>query len=308
MSGDAGDPSTAVRYRVVHRTTYAYGARMSSGSTLAHLVPRDSPHQRVTAGDLTVVPLPDERVDWLDAFGNCASFVAINGPHDSLELVSTSTVAVSPDPFDPNAPREVVPWEGVAARLDDDLGPDALGARMFRVASRLVPTTTDVHDYAAISFRSDRDVVDAVADLCHRIYEDFDFDPSFSDVTTPVSDVLAHRRGVCQDFAHLALACLRSHRLPARYVSGYIETLPSPGAPKLVGSDASHAWVSVYVPDHGWIDVDPTNNQLPARRHVTTAWGRDYSDVAPVQGVVLGPSTHQVLEVAVDVTPLVPRR
>ena len=165
-----------------------------------------------------------------------------------------------------------------------------------------------LHDYAATSFSPGRDVVEAVADLCHRIFDDFQFDASFSDVTTPVEEVLAHRRGVCQDFAHLALACLRSHRLAARYVSGYIETRPPPGAPKLVGSDASHAWVSVYVPDHGWIDVDPTNDQMPARRHVTTAWGRDYADVAPVQGVVLGPAVHQVLDVAVDVIPLTPPR
>ena len=297
-----------VWYSVVHRTSYRYGARMSSGATIAHLVPRGSPHQRVSSSTLQVVPQPDERVDWRDVFGNTTSSLSINAPHDGLELVASSTVVLRPDPFDPGGPRPPMPWEHAVARMDRDHSAEGIDARSFRVSSRLVPTTTALHDYAATSFSPGRDVVEAVADLCHRIFDDFQFDASFSDVTTPVEEVLAHRRGVCQDFAHLALACLRSHRLAARYVSGYIETRPPPGAPKLVGSDASHAWVSVYVPDHGWIDVDPTNDQMPARRHVTTAWGRDYADVAPVQGVVLGPAVHQVLDVAVDVIPLTPPR
>jgi transglutaminase-like putative cysteine protease len=148
----------------------------------------------------------------------------------------------------------------------------------------------------------DRPIVDAVRELCTTIYEQFTFDPGFTDIATPIADVLAARRGVCQDFAHVAVAALRSKGLAARYVSGYIETSPPPGQPKLVGADASHAWCSVWVPQIGWLDLDPTNDQLPPRRHVTVGWGRDYRDVAPVRGVVIGPSTEQTLDVSVDVT------
>jgi transglutaminase-like putative cysteine protease len=292
-----------VVYDVTHRTTYAYGVRMSSGVSVAHLTPRATPLQRVLASTLTIAPEPDERRDWDDVFANHATFVSLHRGHDALELAATSTVAVVPSSFDLARSRIDRPWDTVVVQLDSDLSAAGIEARSFRVGSRLATASGPCRDYAAPSFRPGRDLADALAELCHRIFDDFEFDPSFSDVTTPVSEVLAHRRGVCQDFAHLALACLRSLRLPARYVSGYIETTPPPGRPKLVGSDASHAWVSVYVPGVGWIDLDPTNDQMPTRRHVTVAWGRDYADVAPVQGVVFGPRTAQVLSVAVDVTP-----
>lgn len=294
-------------YEVVHRTSYQYGEPMSSGSTIAHLLLRESPRQQVRATVLEVTPAPDERMDWTDVFGNPTTSLAIAGTHESLDLVSTSAVLLQPAP-DLDVSRPVRSWEDVVEWLDTDRSPLTMTARAFRVASRLVPTSSVLRDFAAPSFVPGRDVLESLADLCHRIYTEFEFDPAFSDVTTAVGDVLDHRRGVCQDFAHLALGCLRSHRLAARYVSGYVETQPPPGEPKLVGSDASHAWVSVFVPGLAWIDIDPTNDQLPARQHVTAAWGRDYADVAPVQGVVLGPATHQVLEVAVDVTPVSPRR
>jgi transglutaminase-like putative cysteine protease len=156
-------------------------------------------------------------------------------------------------------------------------------------------------DYAAPSFGAQRDVIDALRDLSRRIFTDFIFDPEFSDVATPVSEVLEHRRGVCQDFAHLYIGCARSVGLAARYVSGYLETDPPPGRPKLQGADASHAWCSVFLPGFGWIDVDPTNDQLPPRRHITIGWGRDYADIAPLRGVLIGPPASQDIEVAVDV-------
>ena len=158
--------------------------------------------------------------------------------------------------------------------------------------------------YAAPSFPPGRPVVEAVTDLTTRIFTDFTFDPAFSDVSTPLAEVLDHRRGVCQDFAHLAIGCLRSVGLPARYVSGYIETEAPPGQPKLVGADASHAWCATYVPGWGWLDLDPTNDQVAPARHVTVAWGRDYRDVAPLRGVVVGPAAPQELAVAVDVSRL----
>ena len=288
-SGMAGGPAGEIVYEVSHRTTYRYGVRMSTGATVAHLTPRATPLQRVLGSDLSIVPEADERTDWDDSFGNRVTYLSVNRPHDSLELVAASTVAIVPSAFDPAGPRPRQAWDAVAAALDDDRSPQGLDARSYRVGSRLGPTAAAAREYAAPSFEPGRDLVDAVVDLCHRIYTDFEFDPAFSDTTTPVSEVLAHRRGVCQDFAHLALSSLRSLRLPARYVSGYIETKPPPGKQKLVGSDASHAWASFYVPELGWIDVDPTNDQLPTRRHVTVAWGRDYADVAPVQGVVFGP-------------------
>jgi transglutaminase-like putative cysteine protease len=178
---------------------------------------------------------------------------------------------------------------------------EGLLARECTLDSPLVGRDPDLASYAEPSFPPGRPLDAAAAELSARIFADFTFDPAFSDVSTPLGEVLAHRRGVCQDFAHLAIGCLRSLGLPARYVSGYLETSPPPGQPKLVGSDASHAWCSVFVPGDGWFDLDPTNDQVPPQRHVTVAWGRDYADVAPVRGVVFGPSTTQQLAVAVDV-------
>ncbi len=185
-----------------------------------------------------------------------------------------------------------------------DRSPDGLLARQCALASTLVAVQDDVREFARPSFPPGRPLHEGVIDLSHRIFTDFAFDPGFTDVTTPLTEVLGSRRGVCQDFAHLAIGSLRSLGLPARYVSGYIDTDPPPGEPKLTGSDASHAWLAVYVPGHGWFDVDPTNDQAPPGRHVTVAWGRDYADVAPVRGVVFGPVVNQELDVAVDVTRL----
>jgi transglutaminase-like putative cysteine protease len=287
-------------YRVVHRTTYRYGLRMSKGATVAHLVPRATPTQRVLASEVLVEPVPEERAEWTDVFGNTVSSVAVLHPHDSLEICATSTVAVSTTEG-AVSPRSGISWTDAAEVLDADHSDEAIEARGFRVSSRLVRTSAAAREYAEPSFPPGRDLLEATADLCHRIFTEFEFDPSFSETTTPVSEVLEHRRGVCQDFAHLAVACLRSLRLPARYVSGYIETMPPPGLPRLVGADASHAWASVHVPGTGWVDLDPTNDQIPVGRHVTVAWGRDYADVAPVRGVVFGPEADQVLEVSVDV-------
>ena len=290
-------------YRVTHRTSYRYDRRMSKGATIAHLSPRETPFQRVIASHVEVDPVPDERHEWIDLFGNHVSSVAVLHPHDSLDLCATSTVAVSAaagDPIVSTGPLGLS-WDAASTALDGDHSAAGIEARGFRVSSRHVQTSAAARDYAAPSFAPGRGLLDGVSNLCHRIFEEFEFDPSFSETTTPVSEVLEHRRGVCQDFAHLALACLRSLRLPARYVSGYIETIPAPGLPKLIGADASHAWASVYLPGAGWVDLDPTNDQMPVGRHVTVAWGRDYSDVVPVRGVVFGPEAGQVLEVSVDV-------
>jgi transglutaminase-like putative cysteine protease len=289
--------TAAVRYRVMHRTDYRYGGPVTSGQTIAHLLVRETPHQHVVAADIAVEPAPDHRFTHVDGFGNLVSYLALEHPHEHLTVTATSDVnVVVPEP-----PATSPPWEDVPVLLIDDRSPDGLLARQCTLASALVPIEDAVVDYVGPSFPPGRLLHDAVIDLAHRIHADFAFDPSVTDVTTPLADVLASRRGVCQDFAHLAIGCVRAMRLPARYVSGYIETDPSPEQPKLTGSDASHAWLAVYVPGYGWFDIDPTNDQAPPRRHVTVAWGRDYADVTPLRGVVFGPVVEQELDVAVHV-------
>ena len=290
------------RYRVRHVTTYRYGAPVTSGLTLAHLLPRTTSDQQVLSASVLSDPVADHGSTYLDGFGNLATFLGVEQPHDAMVVTADSEVDVTTPPREPDGLGP--PWDEVGGWLLTDTTSDGLLARTCTLASPLVDSGPDLATYATPSFPPGRPVIEGVRDLSTRIFHDFVFDPSFSDVATPVLDVLQARRGVCQDFAHLAVGCLRSLGLPARYVSGYIETTPPPGEPKLAGTDASHAWCSVYVPGSGWLDVDPTNDQVPPRNHVTVAWGRDYGDVAPVQGVVFGPATTQQLTVAVDVVAL----
>jgi transglutaminase-like putative cysteine protease len=287
------------RYWISHRTSYRYGASMSGGHSVLHLVPRATATQTVVSSVVRCEPEADEVSTWVDAFGNLATYLGVHHPHEALEVQGTSEVAVE-EPAQPAG--MVMAWDEVNQRLDDDPTEDAVLARVCRLESPLVETSAVVAEYAAPSFPPARPVVEAVTDLTTRIFIDFTFDPAFSDVSTPLAEVLDHRRGVCQDFAHLAIGCLRSVGLPARYVSGYIETVAPPGQPKLVGADASHAWCATYLPGWGWLDLDPTNDQVAPGRHITVAWGRDYRDVAPLRGVVVGPAAPQELAVAVDVS------
>jgi transglutaminase-like putative cysteine protease len=286
-------------YRIIHRTTYRYGAPVSRARNEAHLRPRDTDRQQCLSSDLVVEPTPTSWTERSDFFGNPVVSFAVDGPFDALTVTSTSSVSVSDlDPLPVTGPA----WEDARDRLADDLSPDLLAAREFCFESPLVPTSTVVRTYAESSFPPGRPLVHAVADLTRRIFEDFVYDPGFTTVTTPIDEVLQFRRGVCQDFAHLALGCVRSMGLAGRYVSGYLETTPPPGAERLVGADASHAWPSVYIPDWGWLDVDPTNDKIVGPTYVTTAWGRDYSDVSPLKGIVFGGGVSHTLEVSVDVT------
>ncbi len=286
-----------MRYSVRHRTFYRYGERMSSGQSLGHLVPRNTPHQTLITSSVHVDPEPEETAEWADAFGNTVTSFTLTSPHETLEVIADSEI----DVVVPVVPDVDDPWESIMGRMAGGLNQDDLDAQQFLLPSPFIPYLFELHAIAKGAFVSDRPFLEAFRALCAAIYEDYSFDPSFSDVSTPLGDVLVHRRGVCQDFAHLMTGALRSIGLPARYVSGYIETDPPPGQKKLVGSDASHAWCSVYVPEVGWIDADPTNNQIPPHRHVTVGWGRDYGDVAPLRGVVLGPSASQNMTVEVDV-------
>jgi len=287
----------SVAYRISHTTTYEYEWPMSDGYTIAHLLPRPTPHQVVEWAEVTVTPDPDERAEHFDAFGNRVLQIGVHRRHDSLTLVATSEVVVQVDHVDePGAP-----WETVAGRIRELRGADALTVRPFVGSSTFVELGThgaELRELAGAAFPPGRPIVDGARALCELIRDAFEYDPAFTEVSTPLAAVLDAHRGVCQDFAHLATGCLRVIGLAARYVSGYVHTNPDRSRSS---ADASHAWCSLWVPQHGWIDFDPTNGHLPADRHITVAWGRDYGDVAPVRGVVIGPTAGQTLSVDVDV-------
>jgi transglutaminase-like putative cysteine protease len=286
-------------YRITHRTIYRYDAPVSRARNEAHLRPRDTGRQQCLASELLVDPTPTSWTERTDFFGNPVVSFAVDGPFEVLTVTSTSTVSVSGrEPL----PATSASWEQVRDALAEDLSPDMLAAREFCFESPLVTLSPAVRAYSEASFPAGRPLVDAVADLTERIFHDFVYDPGFTTVTTPVDEVLVHRRGVCQDFAHLAIGCLRSMGLAVRYVSGYLETAPPSGEERLVGADASHAWPSVFVPGWGWLDVDPTNDTIVGSSYVTTAWGRDYSDVSPLKGIVFGGGNSHTLDVSVDVT------
>ncbi len=291
-----------MKYRLIHRTKYTYEGAVTVSHHLARLAPRTLPGQRCPWHELEIQPVPVGRGVHVDAYGNTNSYFEIEGKHEALEVIARSLVQVFPTEH-PD-PRSTPPWESVrdACQLEKLTPGSEAGA--FRFGSPMVPLGREFADYASAEFTPGRPVLEAVIALTTRIFKDFKFDPRATDVTTPVSEVMKKRAGVCQDFAHLMLACLRSLGVPARYVSGYLETRPPPGKPKLTGADASHAWVSVFCGEEaGWIDTDPTNDILPGERHITVAWGRDFSDVSPLRGVTLG-AGGQRLAVAVDVIPV----
>ena len=290
-------------YEVIHTTTYDYLGEVSVSQHLLRLTPRNYLKQEFLSHDLEISPEPGTMSAHRDYFGNATRFIGIETAHNRLIITSRSRVAVGlafiPDPL------ETPDWEVVRARCRDDHSGQALEAHEFTYASPLVPLTDEFAAYAKASFTRRRPILDAVTDLTRRIHDDFTFDATATTVSTPLVDVFAKFRGVCQDFAHFQIACLRSLGLPARYVSGYLETDPPPGQPKLRGADASHAWISFFCPGIGWVDADATNNCLPSLRHITLGWGRDYSDVAPIRGVLVG-SQNQTFQVAVDVQALGP--
>jgi transglutaminase-like putative cysteine protease len=291
------------RYRVNHRTDYRYGGRVAVGHTVVRLLPRAGlPHQTLVSGSVTVDPTPSHAHQHVDGFGNVLTYVTVEEPHDLLTVTATCEVEVAPPPSPGGL--WLRPWEEAVAATAADRSDDGLMARLCRIDSPQVARHRDLRDFAAPSFPDRRPLGEAATDLTERIHDGFEFLPGATDVSTPVLQVLDERRGVCQDFAHLLLGALRSLGLGAHYVSGYLETQPPPGQPRLAGADASHAWVGLHVAGEGWVDLDPTNGLVRPERHVTVGWGRDYTDVAPVRGVVFGPPAEQKLSVSVDVTPL----
>jgi transglutaminase-like putative cysteine protease len=286
-------------FRIVHRTNYRYNAPVSRARNEAHLRPRDTDIQQCLTSELVVEPTPTSWTERTDFFGNPVVSFAVDGPFEELTITSTSSVSVAANGrMTTSGPA----WELARDSLEEDLSPDMLAAREFCFESPLVPLSVAIRAYAEPSFPAGRPLVDAVSDLIERIFENFVYDPGFTTVTTPIEEVLRFRRGVCQDFAHLAIGCLRSMGLAARYVSGYLETAPPPGGERTIGADASHAWLAVFVPGEGWLDVDPTNDRIVDTSYVTTAWGRDYSDVSPLKGIVFGGGSSHALDVSVDVT------
>jgi transglutaminase-like putative cysteine protease len=288
-------------YRVQHTTTYAYTEVVSICHNELHLRPRDSVLQTCSAYDLVVQPRPTVSTQRTDYFGNHVTFLALQEPHRSLTVMARSMVEVHPRELP--SPAETPAWDMVRDCLQHERTIAELKAYQYVFDSPYVVSGTALRRYATASFPIGRPLLAAVLDLARRIHTDFTYDPKATSVSTPLDEVLHNRHGVCQDFAQVQIGCLHAIGLAARYVSGYLVTQPPPGQPRLVGADASHAWVSVYCPGFGWIDVDPTNNVLPSDRHITVALGRDYSDVSPIKGVFLGGGQHTV-KVAVDVVPV----
>lgn len=287
-------------YRIVHKTTYRYKTPVSIGNHAVYLTPRSLPKHRCLSHRLLITPSPATLSERIDCFGNREKFFSIQAPHTELVIEARSKVKVTAGkPWPAKAPA----WEDVAAAISMDLSPAVLEAYEFVFDSPRVRASKEFAAYAAVSFTPRRPLTEALLDLTSRIHSDFRFDSKATTVRTRPEEAFRKRRGVCQDFAQVQLACLRSLKLPARYVSGYLRTFPPPGRPRLIGADASHAWVSVFCPGIGWLDVDATNNVVPSDGHVTLAWGRDYGDVSPVRGMILGGRDHK-LEVGVDMEPL----
>jgi transglutaminase-like putative cysteine protease len=290
-----------MRYQVEHQTLYSYDIPVIQSQQLLHMMPRQTDFQQCVSYTLACEPIPAEQSRRLDFFGNHNDYVTLLVPHESLEVTSRFQVDVQPRPILAELLQSPA-WESVHDTLQLH-ATQHLSATPFVYATAKVQVSEALASFARQCFTPQRSLLDAAMALTQHIYTEFEFDPQATDISTPLDEVLRGRRGVCQDFAHLMIGALRSLGLACRYVSGYILTHPPAGQPRLVGADASHAWVSVYCPVYGWVDFDPTNNCLVQQEHITVAWGRDFSDVSPMRGVVLG-GGQQHLTVNVTVTPL----
>jgi transglutaminase-like putative cysteine protease len=291
-------------YDVRHETRFRYEWPVAISHQLLKLRPRRSPRQNVLQARLSIEPTPAVQRDWLDYYGNAVEFATVQGAHSELVIVGTSQVEVLPGTsvmldFSP-------PWETVAESMRHPAHPEALTACQYCFESPFVHLDAELRAFALECFEPGQPLLAGAMALTTLINRTIAYQGGVTDIYTPARDVLRQRRGVCQDFAHLQIACMRALGLPARYVSGYLLTRPPPGQPKLTGADESHAWVSVWCPELGWVDFDPTNNVIPNLEHVTVAWGRDYGDVSPVSGFIFGGGEHE-LTVAVDVNPATPR-
>jgi transglutaminase-like putative cysteine protease len=309
-----------VKYRITHTTLYHYSQSVGLCQNEAKLQPRNFWRQHCHNSRFDIEPTPVDFRERIDFFGNRVAYFAIQQPHTQLIVTAISEVTIFPRQKTLDLFNQMT-WEQVRGLLQEttlqaqsqsqqgqsqiqiqnqDQTLEILDAKQYVLDSPMVTITPELANYAQSSFLPNRTLVDVVHDLMQCIYKDFTYDPAFTTIATPLSEVLSFRRGVCQDFAHLAIGCLRAYGIAARYISGYVETLPEPGKQRLVGADASHAWFSVYIPGIGWLDFDPTNNTVPLNQHITLAWGRDYADVTPLKGIAFGGGQH-TLSVSVDV-------
>jgi transglutaminase-like putative cysteine protease len=290
-----------MEYFVRHRTTYRYLQDVSHSWHLAHLRPRITPWQAVHDSSITLSLETASRVAREDYFQNPCEWFSIDQPHTHLDMLAESRVTVQPAPE--RVSRNSIPWEEVRARLENPRDDEERDVVQYQFDSPMTKFHSDIAAYGSVSFPPRRPILTGAMELMNRIHQDFRYDTTVTDVSTPLDRVFEIRAGVCQDLAHVGIAAMRAIGLPARYVSGYLLTAPPPGKSRLLGADASHAWFSVWAPPFGWVDLDPTNNVLAGESHVTASWGRDYGDVAPVAGIILGGHDH-VVEVGVDVIPV----
>lgn len=289
-----------MKFKIKHTTTYKYSDNVSLCQNQARLKPLTNAFQYCSKHELFISPSPDYKSEFIDYYGNHVAVFEIPVQHTELIVTAISEVEILPkvqhDLFD-----QSMPWEDVQKNLKNPDNIELVYAAQFCQHSLFSPFLEEAYQYALQSFTPGRSIISACECLMARIFNDFLYDPSFTTISTPLSQIYAHKKGVCQDFAHFAIACLRSLGLSSRYVSGYIETIPPEGAEKLEGADATHAWFAVYVPNLGWIDFDPTNNVIPKEQHISLATGLDFSDVTPLKGIVFG-GGQDLLSVAVDMT------
>jgi transglutaminase-like putative cysteine protease len=293
--------SNSLRYRVVHQTSYKYSSMVTSSRQIAHLGPRETSWQQVISHELTVKPGATERIEGTDYFGNHMVSLFVDEPHQTLTVQAESEVVVSR--YAPLPGAASPPWEEALGEKGE-WGPGTdLEIESYRIPSPAVPLLASARAYAAPSFTPGRPWLAALVDLTQRIRKEFVYDPKATTITTSVEEVLETKRGVCQDYAHLMLSCLRTLGIPARYVSGYVLNRSRADGTRLTGADASHAWVAAHCPALGWVAFDPTNGKIADIEFVTLGWGREFLDVTPLRGVVLGTASQQ-LSVAVSVTPI----
>jgi len=291
-----------MKYRLAHTTEYQYQQPTSLSYNEAWMTPRALPYQQIHSSTIKLNPKAAVRHSRKDIFGNEVAFFTVQQPHETFTITAASEVERTVPEFAKDKDCPKISWEEILNALNG-LEEHWLEAKSFTLSSPLVLPSKELAAFAKKSFPKGRPFFEAAQDLSTRIYKNFEYKPDFTTIATPLQQVLDARKGVCQDFAHVAIGCLRSLGLPARYISGYIETLPPEGEEELVGAVASHAWFAVYVPDLGWVDFDPTNNKMAGEQHITVAWGRDYSDVPPLKGVIFNGNPHE-LEVSVEMTRL----
>ncbi len=286
-------------HKIIHKTDYTYEDPVSLCHNIIRLIPRSTNKQFCKQSVVTINPEPDVLIEYDDFYGNKLVYFTIEKEHKKLSVNVVSEIEKL-SPLNEQLPQyNKITWEEVC-RLTHTITPELLEVKQFIAATPMTTADDLIAEYAAFSFLPGKSLFECSQNLMNRIFADFKFQSGFTTISTPLSLVMKERKGVCQDFAHLAIACLRSMGLPVRYVSGYIETIPPPGVEKLIGVDASHAWFSVYIPGSGWVDFDPTNNLIPENRHITIGWGRDYADITPLKGVIMSSGKHE-LKVSVDV-------